>query len=261
MSFVAEQLRRIEQETFVARVEHHPVIDSTNHRARRHERIGDVDLPLLILADRQTAGRGRGANRWWTGPGSLAMSLMVDEPSLGLGTSRRPLSGLAAGVAVVETVAPLLPGHEVGLHWPNDVMVDEKKLAGVLVEGLAGGRLVVGIGLNTNNRLADAPAEIRAGVTTMRNLTGAAHDQTALLVQLLKRLEHLLRQLGQEPAAVARRCDELCLQRGQSLAAETGGQTIRGRCAGVGSDGALLIDTPEGRRELYSATTRNVRDF
>ncbi len=260
MSFVAEQLRRIEQETFVARVEHHPVVDSTNHRARHHERIGRDDLPLLILADRQTAGRGRGVNRWWTGPGSLAMSLLVDEPSLGLGTSHRPLSGLAAGVAVVETIAPLLPGHEVGLHWPNDVTVDEKKLAGVLVEGLAGGRLVVGIGLNTNNRLADAPAEIRAQVTTMRNLTGAPHDPTALVVQLLKRLEHLLRQLGQEPAAVARRTDELCLQQGQILTAETGGRTIRGRCAGVGSDGALLIDTPEGRRELYSATTRNVRD-
>ena len=90
------------------------------------------------------------------------MSLLLGPDSLPPpGEGRAPLVALAAAVAVAETLAPLLPDHQVGLHWPNDVLAGRQKLAGILIEVLAGGRHMVGIGVNTNNTLADAPLELR----------------------------------------------------------------------------------------------------
>ena len=100
---------RILRETFVARAEYHPSIGSTNDRAAECAAQGAGEMPLLVVADRQTAGRGRGANRWWTGPGALAFSLLVDGRTVGADGGRSPLVALAAAVAVVDAVAPLLP--------------------------------------------------------------------------------------------------------------------------------------------------------
>lgn len=248
---------RLVRQTFVARVEHHPVLDSTNDRAKRCAAEGSPPLPLLVVADRQTAGRGRGANRWWTGEGGLACSLLVDLAAAGIERSQSPVLSLAAALAVVETVAPLLPSHAVGLRWPNDVCADGRKLAGILIEGLAGGLQVVGIGLNANNTMADAPAELRPIATTLRDLAGRPHDPTSILVELLRHLESLLGQLVSDPAGVAARADAVCLQRGLLLALESGGRTVGGRCAGIAPDGALVLDTPEGRQKLYSGVVRS----
>ena len=244
---------RVLSETFVARVEYHPTLTSTNDRACQCVVEASGELPWLILADRQTAGRGRGANRWWTGSGGLALSLLLDPDMLGASRqSRSPLIALAAAVAVVETVAPLVTPQPVGIHWPNDVMAAGRKLAGILVEVLPNRRHVVGIGLNANNSAADAPAELSRAVTTLRDLTGRAHDRTAVLVTLMKHLEAVVQRLSAEPDAVTARADGLCLQHGQTLSVRQGGRTIIGRCAGIAFDGALRLDTPQGRQSIHS---------
>ena len=244
---------RVVRHSFVARAEHHATLASTNDRAVRCATQRPGELPLLIVADRQTAGRGRGTNRWWTGPGSLAFSLLLDPcPSAGDRRSQSPLVALAAAVAIAETVGPLLPSETVGIHWPNDVMAAGRKLAGVLVEVLADGRAVVGIGINTNCTLADAPSELRQTATTLLELTGRQHDQTAILVDLLGRFERGLAQLGSEPERIGARADALCLQRGKTLTIQLGNRLTAGRCAGIAADGALLLDTPEGRRTFHS---------
>ncbi len=205
-----------------------------------------------MVAERQTAGRGRGDHRWWSGPGSLAFSLLLrPDGAAGRGWGQSPLIGLAAAVAVAETVAPLLPAHRVGIRWPNDVIAAGGKLAGVLVEVLPDGRHVVGIGLNTNSSLSQAPPELRPTATTLLELTGTTHDQTAILVALLGHLEEKLQQLASEPGRVAARADALCLQRGESLVLHSAGRAVTGRCAGIAPDGALLLDTPEGRQAFY----------
>ena len=174
---------------FVARAEHHESITSTNDRAAEWRWIGAERLPLLVVADRQTAGRGRGGNRWWTGPGALSFSLAVEAKTVAADDTRSPLVALAVAVAVVETVAPLLPNQPVRIHWPNDVLAGERKLSGILVEVLPNRRHVIGIGLNTNNTLADAPAELQAVACTLRDLSGKEHDQTSMLIELLQRME------------------------------------------------------------------------
>jgi len=243
---------RLLRETFVARVEHHAAIGSTNDRAKQCAAEGAGPLPLLVVADVQTAGRGRGANRWWTGRGSLACSLLVDVGSLSVDRSRWTLVGILAGVAIVETVAPLLPSHLVGLRWPNDVYAAGRKLAGILVEVVSDRLHVIGIGLNTNNALAEAPAELRDTATTLVELTGIQHDQTTILATLLHRVEDGLRELAAAPERVGARADAMCLQRGKMLTVQSGQRSVTGRCAGIAADGALLLDTPDGRQKLYS---------
>jgi BirA family biotin operon repressor/biotin-[acetyl-CoA-carboxylase] ligase len=162
-----------------------------------------------------------------------------------------PLISIASAVAVAETVAPLLAGHEVGIHWPNDVVADGRKIAGILVEVLGKRRQVLGIGLNTNNRLHEAPPEIIKRATTLWELTHTVHDQTAILVRLLQRLEIGIGQLA-APAELLRQANALCLQHGQTLHLRCGNQTITGRCVGIAADGCLLLDTPNGRQTFAS---------
>jgi len=238
--------------TFVAHVEHHRTLGSTNARAKQLAAEGPQALPLLIVADAQTAGRGRGGNRWWTGRGSLAMSLLVDLDQLEIPTAARSLLALGTAVAVVDAAAPLVPGHRLGIRWPNDVEAAGRKLAGILVETLAGGLSVVGIGLNTNNTLAEAPPELKQTATTIFELTGRRHDHAAVLAALLAKLAETFAQLANNAEETARRANALCTQHGRMLSIQSGSQTFTGRCAGIAADGALLLETPEGLRSVYS---------
>lgn len=243
---------RVVRETFVVQVEHHPTIGSTNDRAMERAAHGITTLPLLVVADQQTAGRGRGSKRWWTGPGGLAMSLLVEAETIGAQSSRSPLVALATAVAVVDAVTPLLPGHEVGIHWPNDVLAAGRKLAGILVEVLPNRRHVIGIGLNTNNTLANAPAELQTTAATLRDLSSREHDQTAILIDLLNCLDREFQQLRSNPTDVAARANAICLQRGRTVTLQQGDRTIVGRCQGIGSDGALLLETSAGVERFHS---------
>ena len=208
------------------------------------------------MADLQTAGRGRGSNRWWTGPGSLAFSVLIDPQQFGLPRQPLPKLSLAVGVAVIDAVAPRLVDHPLGLHWPNDVYVGSGKLAGILVEILPDGRQIVGIGLNSNNSAAEAPPVFGESIATLADLTGHDHDHTLLLLALLENLEAALLHLGGSGELLGERFDLLCRQRGEGLTVYQGEQTITGHCAGIAPDGALLLETPDGRRAIYSGTLK-----
>ena len=209
---------------------------------------------LLVVADRQNAGRGRGANQWWTGEGSLAFSLLFDPATFGLPRRAMPQISLAAAAAVVDSVAPLLDGKVVGLHWPNDVYTSDRKLAGVLVDALGDSRYIVGVGINTNCSIADAPPELRETIATLHGLTGRVFDHGDLLESLITRFGDVLGMLAKTPDELGARFNDLCLQHGDMLNVRNGGQIISGRCAGIATDGALLLDTERGRQAIYSGT-------
>jgi BirA family transcriptional regulator, biotin operon repressor / biotin---[acetyl-CoA-carboxylase] ligase len=245
---------RVLRETNVARAEYRPTLTSTNDRAAECAAQGVKDLPLVVAAGEQTAGRGRGSNRWWTGPGALAFSLLVDAETVAAEATRSPLVSLAAAVAVVDAVGPLLPAHQVGLHWPNDVFVEKRKLAGILVEVLPDRRHMIGIGLNTNNTAADAPSELRPIVATLRDLTDRQHDQTDILIDLLRRLDEEFARLRSDAKSVAARANELCLDRGRTLTLHWADRTVTGPCRNIAGDGALQLETASGVETFYSGT-------
>lgn len=249
---------RLTSATLLAAVEHYAQLGSTQDRARLAAAEPTAQLPLLIVADRQTAGRGRAENAWWTGEGALAFSLLFDPQRFGCPRRPAPKLSLAVGVALVDAIAPrLISGRfPLGLHWPNDIYVGGRKLAGILVEVLPDGRHIVGVGLNTNNRTADAPVALRQQVVTLADLTGRRHDHTELLIDLLAALDVRLRQLGADDPALVAVLDTLCLQHDQQLTVYVGAEAITGRCIGIAGDGGLMLDTAAGRRTFHSGTLR-----
>jgi BirA family biotin operon repressor/biotin-[acetyl-CoA-carboxylase] ligase len=159
-------------------------------------------------------------------------------------------------VAVAKTVQPLLLSRRVGVHWPNDVFVDGRKLAGVLVEVPSDRRVVVGIGMNVSNSLRDAPSALQTSATTLLELTGVRHGRTQVLLALLRHLSAALTLLASAPEQIAGEADRLCLQHGQTLTVQLGRRVVSGRCEGIASDGALLLRTPRECERLYSGVLR-----
>jgi len=258
---------RLREETFVQRFWYEAEVTSTQELARdwaaNNPGPNPHDEPLLVLAESQTAGRGRGRNRWWTGPGSLAFSLLLNPRSLIVRSESAPAlplsapASLAAGTAIVEALTPLVTGPRLGLHWPNDVFAGDRKLCGILTERLADGRLLLGIGINVNNRLAEAPPELQEILTTLWELHNGPLDRTDVLVRVLRGLETTLRELLLTPAELGRRYDPLCLQRDRELVVDQGNETLLGRCLGIAPDGALRLWISDRERLIYSGTLRH----
>ena len=127
-------LDRIQASGVVREVEFHEEIGSTNDRAAELACGGQLECPVLVLAAHQTGGRGRASNRWWSAPGALTFSLVLDAHHVGLPDQRWPQIALAAGAAVGEAIEKTIPQAAVRLKWPNDVYLAGKKTCGILVE-------------------------------------------------------------------------------------------------------------------------------
>jgi BirA family biotin operon repressor/biotin-[acetyl-CoA-carboxylase] ligase len=203
-------------------------IDSTNERARELAARG-APHGMLVTAGEQTAGRGR-QGRTWTAPAGRALlcSLVLRDPAR--------LLPLAAGVAVAEVA-----GTAARIKWPNDVLLDGRKVAGILVEGRPQEDwAVLGIGINVALRAEDLPAELRDHAGTL------ALGADAIEPTLLRLLEHLERWVSADADAVldAVRARDALRDRHVLW---SGGE---GRAAGIDESGRLLVETPGGLEAL-----------
>jgi len=177
-------------------IEYHDEISSTNDRIQELLRLPvKPPLPCLVIAKRQTAGRGRGNKRWWSGEGAILMSLGFElsptlESSNALDRDQLPMLSVATGQAVIRVLSRHLPQHNLELHLPNDVYVDGKKICGILLESPTPQYAILGIGLNVNNRLCDIPPEFAddlasRSITSMIELLGKETDIDRLIEELL----------------------------------------------------------------------------
>jgi BirA family biotin operon repressor/biotin-[acetyl-CoA-carboxylase] ligase len=205
--------------------------DSTNERARALAAAG-APHGTLVTAAEQSAGRGRQGRTWSAPAGSaLLMSLLVRDPPR--------LLPLIAAVAVAETA-----GREARIKWPNDVLVDGRKVAGILVEGRPQERwAVLGVGLNVAVRVEDLPPELHDTATTMGRAPG---DVDGVLRELLASLGDWL-EAGEDAVLAAwRRRDAL---RGQEVRWAAG----EGTADGVDDDGRLLVTPASGEQTALDA--------
>lgn len=143
---------------------HYVEVDSTQTAAHALAAgLADTELPLLVTCERQTAGRGRGNRHWLQQTGGLAFTVVLPIQPVGLAETVRGdwprWWALWTGLALQATTASHLPGVACRLKWPNDLWIDGRKNAGILLETLRGRpeTLVVGIGVNVNNRMREAP--------------------------------------------------------------------------------------------------------
>src|SRR5688572_30222561 len=138
-----------------------PRLRSTNNHAAELRRRGGLFAPAVVLTGRQVAGRGRGSNAWWSAAGSVTVTFVfpVEEH---LSPHQVPL---LAGLAVRDAAAELVGDDRVALKWPNDVLYDGRKLAGLLCERVSKADLI-GVGLNVNNHPREAPPALRRQITS-----------------------------------------------------------------------------------------------
>ena len=165
----------------------YPVTDSTNTRAKELMSRETVPQGTVVVAERQTAGRGTGGHRWESAaPDSLLFSLVLQPP-----LRHQPLSFLP-GVALARTLREryAIDAH---LKWPNDVLVGDRKLAGILCEGVSQAQAqpawVVGVGINVNQRTF--PESIRDIAISMRHVSGTSYSIETLLQDYLFEMEQL----------------------------------------------------------------------
>lgn len=257
-------LECIRRNSFIRDVEWHAVISSTNDRGIRAARDGAAATPLLILAGSQTAGRGRGANRWWSAAGALTFSLVFDpygdlavRGSPPIGMELWPRVALTAGVALCDVLEHLAPHVRCGIKWPNDVLLDGRKISGILIEipphsPQGPRRLVLGMGVNVNNSLSGAPAELRSAAHSLCDALEATIDGTQLVLAWLDRFRDRLRELAVGDDQLPSRWKSLCELAGKTIELEAGSRRVHGLCRGIDSDGALLVETNAGREKLYA---------
>lgn len=251
------QPERICEHTFIDFVEYHAELDSTNSLAVNLRNELHRRCPALVLADLQTAGRGRGQRTWWSTAGALTCSVVLDADQHGPEPESRPLVALAAGLAVRAVVADLAPSHQVSIKWPNDVLIGDQKVCGILSEQHAtdaGSILVIGIGLNLNNSLTSAPDDVRQHATSIFDRTGHSVDLTDTLSQLLNHLNHWLCQLRQHPATIAQQSNECNRLHGSRITMQTPTETLTGNCAGIADDGAMLLLVDGVVREIRTGS-------
>jgi BirA family biotin operon repressor/biotin-[acetyl-CoA-carboxylase] ligase len=235
-------------------LEVHGAVGSTNDLARAAARRGAPE-GLAVLADGQTAGRGRLGRAWVSPPGvNLYLSVLLRP---GLPARLAPQLTLLGGVAVAATA--LGCGLVPTLKWPNDLLLDGRKAAGVLAEleaTPAGGIdfLVLGVGVNVNLDPSALPPEVAATATSFAAALGGPLDRAAVARRLLEALDAWLARFRRDGFAPVREAwTRLSGLPGLRLAvAGPGGQVVEGVARGLGEDGALLLDTAAGPAAILS---------
>lgn len=218
---------------------------STNDELRALAQTGAAD-GLVLLAERQTAGRGRRGAVWFSPAGeSLAFSVLVrpQEPK-----ALWPRLALAAGLALAEAAESC--GIQAGIKWPNDVWIRGKKVAGILVEAGAD-FAVVGIGLNVNT--LDFPPEVSEIATSLRLEAGAPLPLPEVLAAVLRHFARRRYQIGQEFDELLDGIRQRCVLSGNQVSLSTSRGPRTGIMEGIGPGGELLVRGENGLERLIQA--------
>jgi BirA family biotin operon repressor/biotin-[acetyl-CoA-carboxylase] ligase len=244
--------RHQRRKTLRGAIVHRDTIDSTNRLAAELARDGAAE-GTVVVAEQQTAGRGR-LGRSWVSPARLNLyASIVLRPAMP--PLEVPRLTLVAGIAVAQAIAEsaaLAPE----IKWPNDVLLGGKKVAGVLTELEAEAErvrfVIVGIGVNLNASRADFPAELQSKATSVALASGAPVDRAAFAGRLLSALDDLYTTfLRGGFAALRPRYEERHCLTGRRVKID-GKPAIAGVVRGVDDGGALLVESAHGVQRVIS---------
>jgi BirA family biotin operon repressor/biotin-[acetyl-CoA-carboxylase] ligase len=210
-------------------------LDSTNRYLLDEARAGAPE-GVVAVADHQTAGRGRRGRAWVAPPGASLLVSVLLRPALGPEQSQ--LVAMACGIAMVDAVERAA-GFVPALKWPNDLVVGERKLAGILAEAESD-TVVVGVGVNVN--WEEVPPELAETATACNLEAGHEVDRRELLAAFLRGLDERYRNLEGIRADYERRLATL----GRRVRVEQANGDLVGRAVGVGASGELLVEAGAG---------------
>ncbi|MCC6848488.1 MAG: biotin--[acetyl-CoA-carboxylase] ligase [Deltaproteobacteria bacterium] len=252
----AEIERHLATERFGRRLACFETIDSTNLRAATLAR-EDAPEGTLVLAERQTAGRGR-LGRSWVSPARVNLyASFVLRPRLA--PADGPQLALAAAVAVaraLRTLPGLAPGR-VAIKWPNDCLLDGRKVAGILTEMDAEvdriRSVVLGIGVNLNASAGAFPAELRDTATSVLLATGARVDRPRFAAALCGTLEAIYDRVVREGfGALAPEWESYSCLTGRVVTVECAGRRRTGTVRGIDAGGRLVLEGSEGEARIMA---------
>jgi BirA family biotin operon repressor/biotin-[acetyl-CoA-carboxylase] ligase len=219
---------------------------STNQLAAARAESGEP-AGWAVIADHQTAGKGRRGNRWEAPPGASLLLSAILRPAAPL--QQWPRLAVAAAVAVcraIEATTSLVPQ----IKWPNDILIDGRKVAGILLESRAPGNhapgwVVIGIGINVHSR--DFPLGLRYPATSLVLAAGHAPSRVELANALLVALaDEAAKASGDGWDGVLRAYAARDALAGHAIRAETNGQVVEGVAAGLDPEGELIVHPSSG---------------
>jgi BirA family transcriptional regulator, biotin operon repressor / biotin---[acetyl-CoA-carboxylase] ligase len=248
----ADVQRRLATARLGRRIYFHPDIDSTNDAAVELARRGEPE-GTVVMADHQRAGRGRRGHVWSSPPQRDILMSLVLRPGM---DARGALPVTLVTAMSIAVVLSKLLDVDVGVKWPNDVLCEHGKLAGILAEsstaassGLA--HLVVGIGINVNVRADEFPPGLHHPAASCRTLTGTDWDRADIAADVLGTIEAYYDRLVRDGFAPLRSAYEARLvHMDREVAFEQRGTRMRGVVRGVAVDGALRVDMGDGEETL-----------
>lgn len=227
-------------------------LESTNTYAKEIS-AADITHGMVCLADHQTQGRGQYEREWETLPAqNLTFSLILTPPT----AARLHLLTMACAYAVVQSINEQLANNKTCLKWPNDVLYQHKKMAGLLTETVFLGnrldRLIVGIGLNVNQQKFSP--ELSNKATSIRNEKGKAVNRELLLGDLLKRIEYNYQLWEQADEMLCKNINQRIIGYGQWVKLKVDNRLWDGRykMLGINEAGALLMLDEDQQVKTFS---------
>ncbi len=246
-------------------------LESTQVLARRLALEDRASLPLVVVAARQSAGVGRLGRPWASPAGGLWFTLGVERPAA-LGILQAG-AGIACG-EIIRSVLATLPGeqacslsqspplsrtsprHPPLIKWPNDLLIDGRKVGGVLIETIArpGGDTIVlcGVGLNTNVSPEDLPPDLVHGVATLQEWLGRPVNNDELMQTLVERVLPLLDGRADMAGVILSAGSHLHCRDAEATITLADERRVQGVIRGLTSEGALMLDTSSGAMEVHS---------
>lgn len=233
------------------------VVESTNDWAIEAGRIDRVSLPGLFLTSEQTRGRGRGDKSWSSSKGSLTFSLLVRR-SIPIESANGGLVALVVADAICETIKETC-GMYSAIKWPNDIYLNDRKLAGILIESVGTTMLVIGCGLNVSNPTAGMPF-----ATNLASLISPPPSIESILIGIVQRILESLSGVGGElsPKAVRPtmpngpisslldRCRSRDWLLGRTIRHSSSQETLSGTSLGFSDDGGLVMEIEGKERRI-----------
>ena len=217
---------------------------------------------IAILAETQTRGKGRLGRSWFSPPACNIIFSILLRPCLPL--REYPLFSPATAIGVIDGLDSAT-SVKAGIKWPNDIVVGEKKLGGILLETGAGGdqaALVIGLGVNVNLDQSNFPDELQSSATSLKEILGQELDRTALVIALFEGISRRVSELQTgSKTAVLQAVSTRCLTLGKKISVKTAQKTFEGWAEGIEEDGALRIRMgDQSRRRILIGEITHLRE-
>ena len=239
------------------RLLYYPQVTSTNDDALRRADAGDPE-GTVVVAETQTAGRGRRGRRWHDEPGQCLLVSVLLRPTAE--PARLPILSLGVAAAAAELLNSTY-GLPAETRWPNDLVIGGRKAGGLLLER-RGQAVVVGLGLNVNGQPESLQAHADRPVTTLEAERGQPLSREEVLVGLLAKIEDVYGQFrGGDSVGVVGRYRRFESLLGQRVWATVGTEQVCGTAIAISDLGALIVETAEGRREIGAGEVELVAEF